>query len=87
MSRRYREDQRKKELERQKLEEEKRLYCELEQQAENFSKSKKIRGYVAYVKNEISRITAVKDELQKFSEWENWALEYVKRLERLPDIY
>ena len=85
-SRKYREEQFKRELEKRKLDEEKRRYQELEQLADNFSKSQKIREYVLYVKNEIARKTAIEEELQKFSDWENWALEYVMRLEKLPEI-
>lgn len=75
----------KEEAEKQKIIEEKKRYSELELQADRFSMSKKIRDYVTHVRSTITEQTAVEDEIKKFEEWEAWALDYVKQLEKLPD--
>lgn len=85
-SRRWREAQEREQAERQRRIEEQKRFGELEQQADNLNRSKKIGAYVGYVKEELTQLTNIAEELNAFAAWEKWALDYAQSLERIPDF-
>ena len=83
-SRKWREEQERQEAERLRIVEEQKRYGELERQADSFHRSRKIRDYVAHVKNVLIQQRTNIEELQKFAVWEKWTLEYAQSLEIIP---